>query len=303
MDFSKSVRQSTTPRRNKDTGVVRHTTVRPVPMSFPLIQRKAACACGGDCPRCKAQTALTVSQPGDVAEIEADQIADKVMRMPADESIKINRNESFEPVKLHAKCGVCEEEKPETLKRKEGYFALIHHSLANLASFNNVLNSGGHPLDADARGSFFEPRFNMDFDHVRIHTDAFANQSARAINARAYTYGSNIVFRSGEYQPAHEAGRHLIAHELTHVVQQTEIDNQIQRDIKNEENTDQATEELLQTNSFETKWENFVWYTDVMMRSMFVEMPAYYDLASSDPNLDASYALEKRQSTSVSRGI
>jgi hypothetical protein len=65
-----------------------------------------------------------------------------------------------------------------------------------------------------------EGRFGHDFSQVRVHTDASADTSARAVRARAYTVGSDIVFRTGEYQPGTSGGERLLAHELTHVVQQ-----------------------------------------------------------------------------------
>jgi hypothetical protein len=81
------------------------------------------------------------------------------------------------------------------------------------------LSGGGQPLDAQTR-AFMEPRFGHDFSGVRIHTDTAASQSAEAVAARAYTVGGDIAFRSGEYSPGGSGGRHLLAHELTHVVQQ-----------------------------------------------------------------------------------
>ena len=83
---------------------------------------------------------------------------------------------------------------------------------------HDVLGSPGQPLDADTR-AFMEPRFGQDFSHVRVHTDAKAAQSARAVNALAYTVGNQIAFDAGQYQPQTEAGRSS-AHELTHTVQQ-----------------------------------------------------------------------------------
>ena len=67
-----------------------------------------------------------------------------------------------------------------------------------------------------------EPRFGRDFSRVRVHADTRAADSARAVAARAYTVGSDVVFGPGEYAPATTAGRHLIAHELAHVVQQAD---------------------------------------------------------------------------------
>lgn len=85
---------------------------------------------------------------------------------------------------------------------------------------HDVAGSGrGSPLDAGAR-SFLEPRLGSDFSDVRIHTGAQADHSARSVNAQAYTVGSDIVFREGAYQPDTDAGRHVLAHELTHVIQQ-----------------------------------------------------------------------------------
>jgi hypothetical protein len=84
----------------------------------------------------------------------------------------------------------------------------------------DVLNSGGgKPLDSTTRG-FMESRFGQDFSEVRVHTDAKAAESARAVNAEAYTMGRNVMFGAGQYLPQTSEGRRLLAHELTHVVQQ-----------------------------------------------------------------------------------
>jgi len=84
---------------------------------------------------------------------------------------------------------------------------------------HEVLRSPGQPLDPATR-AFFEPRFGHDFSRVRVHTDARAADSARAVNALAYTVGPNIVFGMGRFAPCTQEGRPLLAHELTHVVQQ-----------------------------------------------------------------------------------
>lgn len=84
---------------------------------------------------------------------------------------------------------------------------------------HEVLRSPGHPLDQATR-AFFEPRFGHDFSKVRIHTDAQASESARAVGAQAYTVGSDIVFGAHRHAPDDTAGRDLLAHELAHVVQQ-----------------------------------------------------------------------------------
>ena len=87
-------------------------------------------------------------------------------------------------------------------------------------SVNEVLGSGGHPLDSATR-SWMEPRFNYDFSGVRVHTDSRAARSAKDVNALAYTVGRDVVFGAGQYTPGTERGTRLLAHELTHVVQQT----------------------------------------------------------------------------------
>jgi hypothetical protein len=90
---------------------------------------------------------------------------------------------------------------------------------AGLSTVADTLRQGGRPLDPATR-AFFEPRFGVDFSAVRIHTDIHAAESARAVNALAYTVGRDVVFNSGQYAPHRDSGRRLLAHELTHVVQQ-----------------------------------------------------------------------------------
>jgi hypothetical protein len=84
---------------------------------------------------------------------------------------------------------------------------------------NEVLRSPGQPLDARTR-AFMEPRFGHDFSKVRVHTDQRASESARAVNALAYTVGSDIAFLGGQYSPQSRRGARTLAHELSHVVQQ-----------------------------------------------------------------------------------
>jgi hypothetical protein len=87
---------------------------------------------------------------------------------------------------------------------------------------HDVLRSPGQPLDL-ATSAFFEPRFAHDFSQVRVHTDTKAAESARAVNARAYTVGRDVVFGAGQYAPRTAAGDRLLAHELTHVAQQGDL--------------------------------------------------------------------------------
>jgi hypothetical protein len=84
---------------------------------------------------------------------------------------------------------------------------------------HDVINSGGEPLAADTRAEM-EGRLGADFSDVRVHTDSRAHDSAKAVNAHAYTVGSNIVFQREAFDPSSHSGRTTLAHELTHVMQQ-----------------------------------------------------------------------------------
>ena len=162
------------------------------------------------------QTKLAINKPGDSYEQEADRVSEQIMRMP-------------EPrVQRKCACGdtpgpavECEEcrKKPLSLQRKSleaagpvaGGFAppIVH----------DVLRSPAQSLDPQTR-AFMEPHFGHDFSRVRIHADPGASEAANAVQAEAFTFGSNIVFGSGKFAPSTPAGRKLLAHELTHVVQQ-----------------------------------------------------------------------------------
>lgn len=82
-----------------------------------------------------------------------------------------------------------------------------------------VSSGGGSPLDTSTRADM-ESRFGADFSDVRVHTDGAAHESAKSVNAQAYTVGSNIVFQRDKYDPSSAGGQDMLAHELTHVVQQ-----------------------------------------------------------------------------------
>ena len=113
-------------------------------------------------------------------------------------------------------CAECRQKRLGTLQRA----ALNNAPTTAIPSVvNEVVASAGLPLDLTTR-AFMEPRFGHDFSQVRVHTDRKAVQSAHAVNALAYTVGNNIVFGARQYSPHSPDGQHLLAHELTHVVQQ-----------------------------------------------------------------------------------
>ncbi len=113
-------------------------------------------------------------------------------------------------------CAECRKKRLGTLQRAAGGPAPADFAPSIV---HEVLRSSGKPLDAATR-RFMEPRLGHDFSRVRVHTDERAAESARAVNALAYTVGSNVVFAAGRYAPQTHEGRKLIAHELTHTLQQ-----------------------------------------------------------------------------------
>jgi hypothetical protein len=117
---------------------------------------------------------------------------------------------------IQRKCAACDEE--NHIHRKESSPAETQAD-SGLNRYVNSLGSSGHPLPESSR-KFFEPRFGQDFSKVRVHADSGAAKSAKSINALAYTTGNNIVFNEGQYAPGSQSGQRLMAHELTHVVQQ-----------------------------------------------------------------------------------
>ncbi len=161
-----------------------------------------------------AQTKLTVSRPGDEPEREADRVAGQILRMPAPGAAP---SVVQVPTIAQRACRECEEEMKGTLDAK--------HSASDPPDVSPEVESylarghAGQPL-ADSTRAYFEPRFGRDFGNVRVHTDGPAADSAAALQARAYTVGSDVFFAASEYAPESRAGRSLLAHELTHVVQQ-----------------------------------------------------------------------------------
>jgi hypothetical protein len=162
------------------------------------------------------QAKLTVGRPDDVYEQEADRVADQVMRMPDPASARSGIDPApIRALSLQRRCTDCEDEELQRKTRNPQTEAPD----SGLDAVAATLRRGGRPLDAATRG-FFEPRFGRDFGDVRIHTDTQAAASARAVNALAYTVGRDVVFNSGQYAPHSDSGKRLLAHELTHVVQQ-----------------------------------------------------------------------------------
>ncbi len=114
----------------------------------------------------------------------------------------------------------------------------VSQNTVGLETTPHLFRGGGQSL-SNATRAFFEPRFSFNFGRVRIHTDPSAAESARSINARAYTIGNHIVFGERKYVPETSAGKQLLAHELTHVVQQGSA--VVQRQETDENTTSSST--------------------------------------------------------------
>ncbi len=110
-------------------------------------------------------------------------------------------------------------QKPQAAERSSAKSAQPGRASVGLPAVHDVLRSPGQPLDPATR-AYMEPRFGYDFSNVRVHTDARADAAAAAVGARAFTVGTDVVFRQGEFAAQTEAGRTLLAHELAHTIQQ-----------------------------------------------------------------------------------
>ena len=183
-----------------------------------MSQTKKQCACGGGCPKCNSkknssrgilQAKLQVGAPDDVYEQEADRVADEVLATP-----------------MHKAIGNITAPRIQRLTSKATEPLRIAR-----ANVSQVLSSPGRPLESSLAQDMGQ-RFDHDFSEVRIHSDIAATESARDINAYAYTVGNDIVFDASKFAPPTREGRHLLAHELTHVIQQS-ASNEIRADQSN----------------------------------------------------------------------
>lgn len=203
--------------------------VRPMgPSALPTVLRKSGCACGGGCASCQS---AHMAGPDHPAEREAEAVADRVMSMPepatapgikgGDGAPPVQRmEEEDELVQMTEE----EEEEPVQMKSADG---AAGPARANATKATQGLG-GGRALPSQTRG-FFERRMGADFSAVRVHDGTDAAARARGINAQAYTFGSNIVFNKGRFDPSSSQGRRLLAHELTHVMQQGNAGPMVQR--------------------------------------------------------------------------
>jgi len=187
------------------------------PVQTGLLQRKCASGnhtmLGGECVECSKekrfglQAKLMINKPGDIYEREADRIADQVMAAPKHTEV------SGAPPRIQ-----------RFSRQSNGQMD------AASASVDRVLASSGRLLEP-ALQQDMERRFGHDFSRVRVHSDAAAAQSAKEVNANAYTVGHDMVFGVGQFMPRLHGGQRLLAHELTHVIQQNTSTKSVQRQM------------------------------------------------------------------------
>lgn len=174
------------------------------------------------------QPKLIVNQPNDIYEREADTVADRVVN-----SEKKPTNETFfapltNATKIQRKCAACEDEDQKVQRKSilDGISPIVQ----NKGHGSNVVSEGisqqiysskgnGNAMDSKTL-NFMNNEFEADLSGVKIHTDSNAIQMSKDLNARAFTLGNDIYFNQGEYNPNTQSGKHLLAHELTHTLQQ-----------------------------------------------------------------------------------
>ncbi|WP_299222274.1 DUF4157 domain-containing protein [uncultured Aquimarina sp.] len=174
------------------------------------------------------QTKLTIGQPNDVYEQEADAVANQVMKMSTHQDTLIQR-----------KCDQCEEEELQ-MKPLSNSISPIVQKQSNGGMGSSTISKSlakskgsGQKMDNTTK-SFMNKGIGADFSNVKIHTDSNAIQMNQSLRAKAFTNGNDIYFNKGQYNPQSSEGKHLLAHELTHVVQQGGSGEMVQRSCREE---------------------------------------------------------------------
>lgn len=178
--------------------------------------------------RSQSPTISQLLQTGSASN-ENEQNADAIAKQTLNPSNNESSNEFDNSVVVTQAANLNAQIKPAThrLQKKEKH----RQQASKTFDFQfNQLKGGGQSLDKK-QNQFFSTRLGHDFDKVRLHTGSMASKTAKSINARAYTLGNDIVFAEGEYQPESADGKRLLAHELTHVVQQSKSAKLIQREL------------------------------------------------------------------------
>ena len=183
------------------------------------------------------QKKMSIGTVNDVYENEANAIAYSIVRIPDSGTQNFSHTGSI----VQRKCAHCEEE--EKIQKKslgESITPFIQKSSLQSGSESqapnhienqiNTTKGSGNSMDHSTK-HFMESRFETDFSEVRIHTGSQAVQMSRELNAQAFTVGNDIYFNKGKYSPNSDSGKHLLAHELTHTVQQEGLNEQVKQNI------------------------------------------------------------------------
>ncbi|NTW69465.1 MAG: DUF4157 domain-containing protein [Chlorobiaceae bacterium] len=178
------------------------------------------------------QRKLEIGAVNDPLELEADVVAEKVMRMSEKPFVQRKCSRCEEDDKIVQRRPLVSQITPYIQRRSSDGSASLGTSISNRIESTF---GAGTPLPEPTR-SFMENRFGTEFSNVRIHADHDSAQLSHSLNAQAFTVGKDIYFNEGKYTPDSESGRYLLAHELTHTLQQREvIDRKIQRRVDNVE--------------------------------------------------------------------
>jgi Domain of unknown function (DUF4157) len=174
---------------------------------------------------------MEINKPGDKYEQEADAMADSVIRSTS-KSTAIKSGSAAKGDSAQRKCEACEEEEKnnKAVMRKTGDSGHGVEASPSLISHIRSSAGGGSPLQPAVK-NIMENAFSTDFSSVRVHTDGIANSMNKDIHAKAFTYGNDIYFNQGQHSPETQSGQKLLAHELTHVIQQSQqkVQPQLQR--------------------------------------------------------------------------
>ncbi|WP_143306507.1 eCIS core domain-containing protein [Chitinophaga vietnamensis] len=220
----------------------------PVPAAQAVTESKHELGQEPQMMRLPLQFRLSVGAVDDPLEAEADAMADKVMRMPdpmliqrkcahceaeeqvqrmpvanfiqrkcahceeEEKTVRLKPMDSF----LQRKCAHCEEEEQKIQRKADGGDSVVSNDTGNAIAATRGLGSA---LPDDTR-TFMETRFGTGFEDVRIHTGDYATKLSNELSAQAFTIGNDIYFNSGKFSPSSDSGKHLLAHELTHTIQQ-----------------------------------------------------------------------------------
>ena len=203
-------------------------------------QQKTSPRRGGSNELAPIQCKLKIGGVDDSFEKEADDTANKIMRMPDPPFIQRKCDQCEEegvvrkkelPV-IQKKCSACDEEEKKIDRKPLSSFIQKKENDGNSTATDAVASGiestrgSGSAMDDETR-SFMETRFGADFSGVKIHNGSNAAHLSNKIQAQAFTVGNDIYFNEGKYAPESDAGKHLLAHELTHTIQQAGLANNL----------------------------------------------------------------------------